>query len=270
MAPAKASILSMPWTYAGNVICAGIGFFVGERFHADDRLPFVDDLHAQVDSLFRPGSDLHGACAVAHWLEHTPFQLQHDLHGLRFLEFVVNVGREDDFVLLDEEPRSLKPDEQVLGSDDLRLGLADSRSRSKRPGLDLPGRQAVGQREVNKSGAVSRGHDRGGPERSIGEVRADGGLDGRLRFGLSSRSSLSYTAGPAVAAIGAGAADFARRETLPSLNSLEMVRPPPMPPMPPIEPRLDLSNLPTAYPPSSGASAAESTEDLHGDLVLAS
>ena len=46
------------------------------------------------------------------------------------LELVVDVGREHDLVLLDEEPRRLEPDEQVLGRDDLRLALADLRSRA--------------------------------------------------------------------------------------------------------------------------------------------
>ena len=41
------------------------------------------------------------------------------------LEVVVDVGREDDLVLLDEEPRGLQADEQVLGGDDLGLALAD-------------------------------------------------------------------------------------------------------------------------------------------------
>ena len=57
--------------------------------------------------------------------QHAAVQFEDDLDGLLRLELVVDVGREHDLVLLDEEPRGLQPDEQVLVGDDLGLALAD-------------------------------------------------------------------------------------------------------------------------------------------------
>ena len=88
--------------------------------------------------------------------EDAAIELEHDLDGLLGLELVVDVGRQHDLVLLDEEPGRLEPDEQVLGRDDLRLGLADLGPEAHRPGLDLPGRQALGQGELDLGGAVRR------------------------------------------------------------------------------------------------------------------
>ncbi len=107
-------------------------------------------------------------------------ELQHDLDGLLRLELVVDVGRQHDLVLLDEEPGSLEPDEQVLGGHDFRLGLAHLGARAHRPGLDLPGRQALGQGELDLGGAVGGGGEGGGPEGGVGEVGADDGLDRRI------------------------------------------------------------------------------------------
>ena len=107
-------------------------------------LAFVDDLHAEINALLRAGFDLHGVAARTERLQDAAFELENNLHGFPVLELVVDVGREDDFVFLDEEPRSLETDEQVFGCDDLRLGLTDLGAGPERPGLDLPGCQAIG------------------------------------------------------------------------------------------------------------------------------
>ena len=38
----------------------GVGFFVGQRLHADDGLALVGDLHPPVDPVLRAGGDLDG------------------------------------------------------------------------------------------------------------------------------------------------------------------------------------------------------------------
>ena len=134
-----------------------VGLFVGQGLHADDGLAFVGDLHPPVDPVLRAGGDLaRSATSRSSGSQDAALELEHDLDGLLRLELVVDVGREHDLVLLDEEPWGLKPDEQVLGRDDLGLGLADLRAQAHRPGLDLPGRQALGQGEVDLGGAVGR------------------------------------------------------------------------------------------------------------------
>ena len=127
-----------------------------------------------------PPAAISTVCAVApSGCEHAAVEFEDDLDLLLRLEVVVDVGREHDLVLLDEEPRGLQADEQVLGGDDLGLALADPASRAHGPGLDLPGRQALGQREVDLGDAVVVGRQRGDPVGGVGEVRADDGLDRR-------------------------------------------------------------------------------------------
>ncbi len=126
-----------------------------------------------------PASIVDGPRRLLHRLQDAAVELEHDLDGLLRLELVVDVGREHDLVLLDEEPGRLEPDEQVLGRDDLGLALADLRAQAHRPALDLPGRQALGQGEIDLGGAVRAGGERGGPEGGVGEVGADDGLDRR-------------------------------------------------------------------------------------------
>ena len=158
-----------------------VRFLVGQGLHADDRLAFVDHFHPPVDPVLRAGVDLHGPRGLLHRLEHAALELQHDLDGLLRLELVMDVGREHDLIFLDEEPGCLEPDEQVLGRDDLGLALADLRAQAHRPALDPPGRQALGQREIDLGGAFRAGVQRGGPEGGVGEVGSDNGRDGRRR-----------------------------------------------------------------------------------------
>ena len=54
-----------------------------------------------------------------------PSSSSDDVDLLLGLQVVVHVGREHDFVLLDEEPRGLQADDQVLVGDDFGLALAD-------------------------------------------------------------------------------------------------------------------------------------------------
>ena len=164
-----------------------VRLLVGDRLHADDGLALVRDLHPPVDPVLRAGVDFHGPRGVVHRLEHAALELEHDLDRLLGLELVVDVGREHDLILLDEEARGLKPDEQILGGDDLGLALADAGSRAHGPGLDLPGGQALGQRKIDLGGAVGgRGEGRG-PESGVGEVGPDDGLNSGPRTGSPSR-----------------------------------------------------------------------------------
>ena len=73
-----------------------------------------------------------------------PSSSSDDLDFLLGLEIVVDVGRQDDFVLLDEEPRRLQADDQVLPGDDLGLALADLGAVAHRPDFDLPGGEVLG------------------------------------------------------------------------------------------------------------------------------
>ncbi len=126
---------------------------------------------------FRSCGDLDRARAFTQRLQDTAFELEHRLHGLAALELVVDVGGKHDLVLLDEEAGSLKPDQEILGGDDLRLGLADLRAWAERPGLDPPRGQAVGQRKVDLRCSVRSSRQRSRPEGGVGEVGADCGLD---------------------------------------------------------------------------------------------
>ena len=63
IAPAKASILSMPWTYAGKLICAASDSSSVRAFMRINGLALVDDFHPPVNPMFRAGGDLaRSAC----------------------------------------------------------------------------------------------------------------------------------------------------------------------------------------------------------------
>ena len=212
-----------------------VRFFVGQRLHPDDGLAFVGDLHPPVDPVLRAGGDLDGLGRLVQRLEHAAFELEHDLNRLLRLELVVDVGREHDLVLLDEEPRRLEPDEQVLGGDDLGLALADPGSRAHGPGLDLPGGQALGQGELDLGGAVGGRRQGGGPEGGVGEVGADDGLNRRMLPGSPSNASAETTS-PPLRLDGAGTPP--RPWPLPGAGAMgaaatgAAIMAPPIPPMP--------------------------------------
>ena len=109
----------------------------------------------------------------------------------------MNIGGDDNFVLFDEEPRGLQPDQQILFRCDFRLGLPHFRTQSHRPGPDLPARQAFGQLEIDLSQACFVGGDRSRPECGVRKV----GSNGRLlhlataRFAARSGIQLSLTLG---------------------------------------------------------------------------
>ena len=172
-------------------------------------------------------------CAVSlHRLEDAAVELQHDLDGLLRLELVVDVGRQHDLVLLDEEPGRLEPDEQVLGRDDLRLGLADLGAQAHRPALDLPGRQALGQGELDLGGAVGAGGERRRPRRRCRRSwcgRRAGPACRRLRRRRTRPRRLTPIAapGPAAPALAPAAIGAAAMAV-----SMRAIHPPAIPAMP--------------------------------------
>ena len=115
-------------------------------------------------------------------------QFQHDLHGLLRLQVVMHVGREHDLVLLDEEPRGLQADDEVLAGDDVGLALADLGAVAHAPDLDPPGGQVLGHVERDLGRAVLFGRQRADPEGRVGELRADG----RLRPSALRRRSAGF------------------------------------------------------------------------------
>src|SRR5207245_8179569 len=92
---------------------------------ADDGLALVLDLDLPVDALLAAGGYLDLLGGVAEDLEGAALDLQGDGDVLGGLEVVVDVGGEDDLVLLGEEARRLEADEEVLLGEDLDVALAD-------------------------------------------------------------------------------------------------------------------------------------------------
>ncbi len=87
----------------------GVRFDLGEGFHADDSVALLDRLDAPVHASFAVRFDLDGLFRFAHRFEALAVNFEDRLDVLRVLKVVVDVGREDDLVLLDEEPGRLKP-----------------------------------------------------------------------------------------------------------------------------------------------------------------
>ena len=85
----------------------------------------------------------------------------------------MDVGRDDDFVFINEESWCLKSNQKILLRGDFGLPLTNLGAETHRPRLDLPAGQALGHLEADFNQAALVGRDRTGPEGGIGEVRAD-------------------------------------------------------------------------------------------------
>ncbi len=72
-----------------------------------------------------------------------------------------------------QKARRLRTDEQVFGRDNAHPRLPDLRIFRQPARFDLPGGQAIGQRQGQARPALRIGDDIGLPERRIGEVLAD-------------------------------------------------------------------------------------------------
>jgi hypothetical protein len=149
----------------------GVGLLVGEGLHADDGLAFATHLHAPVDAGLAAGSTFTASRRVRRGLERLAVQFERDLHlFLAVVQVVVDVGREHHLVLLDEEPRRLQAEDEVLAGDDLGLALADR--------VPWPMPQTRIFQVVRFSGMVSStsavpffvGGERADPEGGVGEV----------------------------------------------------------------------------------------------------
>ncbi len=88
-------------------------------------------------------------------------------------------GREDHFVGLDEEPRGLQADDQVLAGDDVGLALAHLGAMAHAPDLDPPGGEVLGHVEGHFGGAVALGGEVADPEGGVGELGPQRRLDQR-------------------------------------------------------------------------------------------
>ena len=133
----------MPWTYTGNFICDGVGFFIGEREHADDGLAFVHGFDAPIDAPLAAGGNIDGVFRGRWQFERLAIELQSHFHLLGSRQVVVDVGAEHDLIALDEEPRRLHAHDEILARDDLRRRLADARSLAHAPGADFPRREVL-------------------------------------------------------------------------------------------------------------------------------
>ena len=92
---------------------------------------------------------------LAEWLQDAAIELKHDLDGFLLLELVVDVGRQHDLVLFDEEPRRLESDEQVLGRDNFRFGLSNLGPEAHGPGLTFQVVRLSGR--INSTSVVPSG-----------------------------------------------------------------------------------------------------------------
>ncbi len=88
----------------------GVRLFVGQRLHPDNRLAFMGNPDPPVNPVLAAGGNLHGLRLGVEDLQHASFGLENDLDFLPGLELVVDIGREHNLILLNEESRSLQPD----------------------------------------------------------------------------------------------------------------------------------------------------------------
>ena len=72
-------------------------------------------------------------------------------------------GGEDDFVVLDEEPRGFHADDEVLAGDDVGLALAHAGAVPHAPDLDPPGGEVFGHVERDFGRAVALGGEAADP-----------------------------------------------------------------------------------------------------------
>ena len=120
-------------------------------------------------------------------------------------------GRQHHFVGLDEEPRGLHANDEVLAGHHVGLALAHAGALAHAPDLDPPGGQVLGHVERNLGRAVFRGRQSADPQGRVGELGANGRLDHRSRRrspadAVSSPFAAIAQATPSFAAIGVGAA----------------------------------------------------------------
>ena len=191
----------------GKVHLHRIGLFVGERLHPHDRLAVFDRLHAPIDARLAAGRDFDRARRLAQRGQRLALQLEHDADRFGRFQMVMHVGREDDFVRLDKEPRRLHPQQQVLRRDDLGLSLPDARAGRHRPAADLPSRKIFGHGKRDFDQTVAVGFEAGGPEGRVGKLRADRRLGLRALRRPTSFPSLFLTPplqSKSVGAVGAG------------------------------------------------------------------
>ena len=99
--------LEQPVDEARDFDFHGIRFFIGERLHPHHRQPFPADTHAPIDAPLAIGRhhDLHRR--LVQRLDLFAGQFQHGRHGLVRGQIVVDVGRQDGFILLHQESRRL-------------------------------------------------------------------------------------------------------------------------------------------------------------------
>ena len=81
----EGSILSMPWTKAGKLICMASDSSSVSAFMRTIASPFVDDLDPPVDPLLAAGLDAHGSRRRVEQLEHAAVELEHDATGFSVL-----------------------------------------------------------------------------------------------------------------------------------------------------------------------------------------
>ena len=102
----------------------GVGLFVGQGLHADDGLAFASHLHAPIDACLAAGGhlDLLHGISQRDQSSLSPNSSDH-LHLLLGLQIIMDIGRQHDFIFLDEESRGLQADDEILAGDDLGLAL---------------------------------------------------------------------------------------------------------------------------------------------------
>ena len=147
----------MPWTYAGNFISIASDSSSVTAFMRTIGFAFVDDLHAPIDALLAAGGNfdlLHEVVALHRRRGLSLGISSETVTSFSLLEIVVDVRREDDFVLLHEEPRRLQADDEVLARDDFGFAAADLRAVAHRPDLDLPAGEVLGHVELDLGDAV--------------------------------------------------------------------------------------------------------------------
>ena len=138
--PENDSILSMPWTYTGNRISMASDSSSVRAFMRTTASPSRATFTRQSTRFSPPASIVTFCVSVAERRQTVAIQFEDDFDRFGGLEIVVDVGRQDDFVLLDEEPRRLQADEQVLPGDDFGFPLPDFRAVPHAPRLSLSSR----------------------------------------------------------------------------------------------------------------------------------
>ena len=159
----------------------GVGFFVGQGLHPDDGLAFVERLCTRQSTRRLAAGrdfDLSASLIARAAAVRLPSSSSDDLHLLLGLQVVVHVGREHDFVLLDEEPRGLQADDEVLAGDDFGLAFADLGAVAHAPDLDLPGGEVLGHVERRLRPRRRRRSSSAPTQRAVSaKFGADRGLD---------------------------------------------------------------------------------------------